>query len=169
MGISLAAAARDAGIRLTLLDTLYLHGGFSPDAPAGYAPLLEEQARFSDGSAEEWADRVDGLAATISGPNTAVGAAVALGACGGPDFDRGSRRVGLPTTRRHFHVHVSEQPAENRHCLEALGRTPIAVVAEEGGLGPQHHPGPCHARHGSRHRHGRRGRRDVLSVPDDRA
>ena len=39
MGVSLAAAAKEAGIRLTLLDTLYLHGGFASDAASGYAPL----------------------------------------------------------------------------------------------------------------------------------
>ena len=35
-----------------------------------------------------------------------------------------------------LHVHVSEQPAENRQCFEAHGRTPIAVIAGAGGLGP---------------------------------
>ena len=69
---SLVAAARDAGVRLTLLDTLYLHGGLDagtardhgplrPDSSSGYSLLKPEQARFSDGSAECWAERVEGI------------------------------------------------------------------------------------------------------------
>ena len=87
MGVSLAAAATDAGIRLTLLDTLYLHGGFASDAASGYAPLREEQARFSDGSCEEWADRMDDLAAAILRPEYRGRRGGALGARGGPDVD----------------------------------------------------------------------------------
>ena len=135
MGISLAAAARDAGIRITLLDTLYLHGGFAPDAPSGYAPPLEEQARFSDGSAEEWADRVDCLAAAISSPTTAVGAAVHSVRAVDPT-SIGIAARWAADNQAPLHVHVSEQPAENRRCLETLGLTPIAVIADAGGLGP---------------------------------
>lgn len=135
MGVALAAAANDAGIRLTLLDTLYLHGGFAPDAPTGYAPRLEEQARFSDGSAEAWAVRVDDLAAAVTGPKTRVGAAVHSVRA----VDPPSIKIAAGWAADHnapLHVHVSEQPAENRGCLEVLGRTPIGVIADEGGLGP---------------------------------
>ena len=135
MGVSLAAAATDAGIRLTLLDTLYLHGGFASDAASGYAPLREEQARFSDGSCEEWADRMDDLAATICGPNTAVGAAVHSVRAVDPT-SIGIAARWAADNHAPLHVHVSEQPAENRGCLEAHGRTPIAVIAGAGGLGP---------------------------------
>ncbi|MFT4264738.1 MAG: amidohydrolase family protein, partial [Nocardioides sp.] len=56
MGHALLAAARDAGIRITLLDTLYLSSGFG-DAPEGV------QRRFSDGTAEAWRERVSALTA----------------------------------------------------------------------------------------------------------
>ena len=135
MGVSLAAAAKEAGIRLTLLDTLYLHGGFAPDAASGYAPLRPEQARFSDGSSEEWAARMDDLAATICGPNTAVGAAVHSVRAVDP-MSIGIAARWAAENHAPLHVHVSEQPAENRRCLEAHGRTPIAVIAGAGGLGP---------------------------------
>ena len=52
MGEVLRLAAADAGIRLTLLDTCYLHGGF------GIAPD-DVQRRFSDGDADSWAARVE--------------------------------------------------------------------------------------------------------------
>ena len=135
MGISLAAAATDAGIRLTLLDTLYLHGGFASGTASGYAPLREEQARFSDGSCEEWADRMDDLAATICGPNTAVGAAVHSVRAVDPT-SIGIAARWAADNHAPLHVHVSEQSAENRQCLETHGRTPIAVIAGAGGLGP---------------------------------
>ena len=135
MGVSLAAAAREAGIRLTLLDNLYLHGGFASDAPSGYAPLLEGQARFSDGSAQAWSDRVDDLAATITGPTTAVGAAVHSVRAVDPTSIGVAARWAADH-RAPLHVHVSEQLTENWECTAALGRTPIAVMADAGGLSP---------------------------------
>ena len=54
MGEALVAAARDAGLRITLLDTCYLTGGIDQ-------PLGDVQQRFSDGSAETWAGRVASL------------------------------------------------------------------------------------------------------------
>ena len=135
MGVALAEAARDAGIRLTLLDALYLHGGFSSDPVAGYAPLAAEQARFSDGCAGAWADRLDDLAAAISGPTTAVGAAVHSVRAVDPTSIGVAARWAAGN-RAPLHVHVSEQPAENRRCREALGQNPIEVLAGAGGLGP---------------------------------
>ena len=135
MGTALAAAAEDAGIRLTLLDSLYLHGGFARGAPSGYAPLLEEQSRFSDGSSKDWARRVDGLAAAISGPRTRVGvAAHSVRAVDPASIGMAARWAA--DNQAPLHVHVSEQPAENQRCLETHGRTPTGVIADAGGLGP---------------------------------
>ena len=39
---------------------------------------------------------------------------------------------GLP-----LHMHVAEQPAEVAACVEETGRTPVALLAEEGVLGPR--------------------------------
>ena len=54
MGRALLAAAADAGLRITLLDTCYLASG-PGQPPAGV------QERFSDGSAARWADRVEAM------------------------------------------------------------------------------------------------------------
>ncbi len=146
MGVALAAAAQEAGIRLTLLDTLYLHGGFDSGAASGYAPLRSEQVRFSDGSPEKWAVRMDDLAAAIGGPNTVTGAAVhSVRAVDQTAIGVAARWAA--DNQAPFHVHVSEQPAENRECRKAFGRTPIAVIAEAGGLGP--HTTLVHATHAS--------------------
>ena len=46
----LVEAARVVGVRLTVLDTCYLHGGIG-------RPPDEVQRRFSDGTVEAWAER----------------------------------------------------------------------------------------------------------------
>ena len=135
MGAALVAAARDAGLRLTLLDTLYLHGGLDASTARGYSPLRPEQARFSDGSAERWAERAEDLAAAASGPEVRVGAAVHSVRA----VDPASIKVAVDWTRDRgapLHFHASEQPAENEQCLAVHGRTPVEVIAEAGGLGP---------------------------------
>ena len=135
MGAVLVAAARDAGLRLTLLDTLYLHGGLDADPTHGYSPLRPEQARFSDGSAERWAERAGSLAAAVSGPAVRVGAAVHSVRA----VDPASVKVAIDWARDQdapLHFHASEQPAENEQCLAVHGRTPVEVIADTGGLGP---------------------------------
>ena len=156
MGKALVAAARDAGLRLTLLDTLYLHGGLdagpttghsapadptaghsapAPDPAHGHSPLRPEQARFSDGSAERWAERAEDMAAAVSGPEVMVGAAVHSVRA----VDPASIKVAVDWARHRdapLHFHASEQPAENDQCLAVHGRTPVEVIAQAGGLGP---------------------------------
>ena len=66
MGAAVIAAAREVGIRITLIDTCYLHGGIAEAVGAG-------QRRFSDRTAERWAERVGALE---SGPTVRIGAAI---------------------------------------------------------------------------------------------
>ncbi|MDP8978521.1 MAG: amidohydrolase family protein, partial [Actinomycetota bacterium] len=56
MGAALAAAADEAGLRLTLVDTCYLRGGFD-------TPLDGPQLRFADADADAWARRASDAAA----------------------------------------------------------------------------------------------------------
>jgi formiminoglutamate deiminase len=123
MGTAVIEAARQAGIRITLLDTCYLHGGVGEE-PEG------SQRRFSDGSAEAWAQRVSALE---PGPGARLGAAIHSVRAVDPG---GAAVVAALAAERSWplHAHVSEQPAENERCLEAFGRTPSAVLAEAGAL-----------------------------------
>ncbi|MFC7341039.1 formimidoylglutamate deiminase [Saccharopolyspora griseoalba] len=122
MSHALAQAARDTGIRLTLLDTCYLSGGFGRE-------LDEVQRRFSDGDAASWASRVERFHA----PDVLVGAALhsvrAVPVEAIPE-------VVAQADRAPLHVHLSEQRAENEACLAAHGRTPTQLLADEGALGP---------------------------------
>jgi formiminoglutamate deiminase len=126
MGAALVAAAREAGIRITLLDTCYVAGGLAANGPL---PLTAQQRRFGDGDAMRWAERVSAL---HDEPHARIGAAI--------HSVRGVPREQLPTivaaaTGRPLHVHLSEQPAENEQCMAAYGLTPTALLAVAGALG----------------------------------
>jgi formiminoglutamate deiminase len=123
MGAAVVAAARDAGLRIALLDACYLSSGFGA-MPDGV------QRRFSDGSAEAWAERVGAL--SFDDRHIVVGAAVhSVRAV--PAGDLKTVATALPD--RPLHIHLSEQPAENDACLEAYGLTPTGLLAEHGLLG----------------------------------
>ncbi len=112
MGDALRSAAAAAGIAITLLDTCYVSSGFG-------APPEGVQLRYSDGTAERWAERVgDGPAAIHS--------------------VRAVPRDQLHVFRGRapLHVHLSEQVAENDACLAAYGVTPTRLLHDEGLLGP---------------------------------
>ncbi|MET0132593.1 MAG: formimidoylglutamate deiminase [Kibdelosporangium sp.] len=124
MAEALRTAAKDAGIRVTLLDTLYLTGGIE-------TPLSAHQLRFSDGSVDAWASRVSALR---SDSVLLAGAAIhSVRAVPRPDIARLVRA--WPTGP--LHVHLSEQPAENMACLNAYGLTPTELLADEGVLSPR--------------------------------
>ncbi|MCW2981144.1 MAG: Formiminoglutamic iminohydrolase [Solirubrobacterales bacterium] len=124
MGVAVIAAAREAGIRITLLDTCYLHGGIGLDPTEG-------QRRFSDGTAERWAERVGALE---GGPTVRIGAAIHSVRAVAPEeaavVAAWAREREVP-----LHAHVSEQPDENAASIAAYGRTPTEVLAEAGALG----------------------------------
>ncbi|MFD7133680.1 formimidoylglutamate deiminase [Streptomyces sp. NPDC059894] len=124
MGEALIEAAAEAGIRITLLDTAYLSSGFGQ-------PPDTHQLRFSDGSADAWAERCSLLKER---DHTRIGAAVhsvrAVPAGQLATVARWAEERGAP-----LHVHLSEQTAENDACREAHGCTPTQLLAEHGVLG----------------------------------
>ena len=127
MGDAVRRAARDAGLRLTLLDACYLAGGLGAD---GHAPLGPDQLRFGDGDAARWAERFHQLA---DDTNTRVGAAI--------HSVRAVPRDAIPSVveavgDRPLHVHLSEQVAENTACREFYGVTPTRLLDDAGALGP---------------------------------
>ncbi|MFI7012080.1 formimidoylglutamate deiminase [Streptomyces sp. NPDC050145] len=124
MGEALIAAADEAGIRITLLDTAYLSAGFgkAPDA---------HQARFSDGTADAWAERASLLK---DRPHAKIGAAVhSVRAV--PAEQLSTVAEWARARRVPLHVHLSEQIAENEACQAAHGCTPTELLAEHGVLG----------------------------------
>lgn len=131
MGEALIAAAADVGIRLTLLDTCYLHG-----APG--EPLAPEQRRFGDGSVGAWTDRWRALHASSTArapqdsPAVTVGAAIHSVRAVTPD-EIAEIVDGLPRSVP-LHVHLSEQVAENEQSVGAYGMRPTAILHRAGAL-----------------------------------
>ena len=125
MGRALVEAAHDAGLRITLLDTCYLASGIG-SSPAGV------QTRFSDGTADRWADRV----AAFDAGDVVLGAAIhsvrAVPRDQMKDVAAWTDEQDAP-----LHVHLSEQVAENDACIDAYGATPTEVLAGAGALGPR--------------------------------
>lgn len=126
MGLALIEAARVAGLRITLLDTLYLSSGFG-------APPQGAQVRYDDGSADDWAARVDALAGTDSA--LVAGALHSVRALPSEPASALSPLAAWADGRP-LHVHLSEQVAENDGCLAAYGVTPTRLLADHGLLGP---------------------------------
>jgi len=121
MGHALIAAAGEAGIRITLLDALYL------TASVDGRPLEGVQGRFGDRDLDGWLERTDALQAA---PHARLGAAVhsvrAVPA----------HLLGGLAGRAPLHVHLSEQRAENEQCLATHGCTPTELLQRHGILGP---------------------------------
>lgn len=130
MGHALIQAARDAGLRIALLDTCYLTGGIG-------IRLVGPQLRFGDGDADRWAARAEELAAAYAdAPDVVIGAAVhsvrAVPAEQMPVVAEFANRHAAP-----IHVHLAEQRAEVEACVEAYCATPAQVLYDRGVLGPR--------------------------------
>jgi formiminoglutamate deiminase len=124
MGKAIIEAAKRAGIRITLLDVAYLHGGLNGEA------LRDEQKRYTDVSIENWLARVDALG--NGNAEHTIGLA--------PHSVRAVNEIELAKIAEHrqdrvVHIHVSEQTAENDACRKATGRTPTQVLNDAGLLG----------------------------------
>lgn len=127
MSAAVLAAAADVGIRITLLDTLYLHGGIGPDR--GYMEPNPIQERFSDRSATAWAARLSqfGTIGGLARLGVAIHSVRAV--------DPAAMRVAAGWAEAHdtpLHIHLSEQPAENEQCLAAHGSTPTQLLERLG-------------------------------------
>jgi formiminoglutamate deiminase len=128
MADAVVAAARDAGIRLTLLDTLYRYGGRAADGTA-LEPSAAQRPFISD--VDGWLARHESLA--FSGVARRGAAIHSLRAVDPDDVVR----VVAATGDEPLHAHVSEQPAENAQVEAAFGRSPVAVLRDAGALGPR--------------------------------
>jgi formiminoglutamate deiminase len=112
---AIVAAAREAGVRLTLLDACYLEGGLE---------------RFHDPSASAWAARVSALE-----PDDCVriGAAIHSIRAVDPESARVVAAVAVENGWP-LHAHVSEQIGENEECQRRYGDSPTAVLHLAGAL-----------------------------------
>ncbi len=126
LGEALIDAAREEGIRITLIDACYLRGGLDS------RPLDAEQMPFSDGDADSWARRVDEL---TEGEGVRIAAAIHSVRAVDPE----SMRIVATYARERkvpLHIHLAEQPAEVEECMQVEHCTPTELLEREGILGP---------------------------------
>jgi len=117
MSRALIAAARETGIRLTLLPVLYMSGGFDG------RPLSERQRRFGN-SVESYLALLETLRSE-EGPLLRVGIALhSLRAVPESALRElfGIRHV---ATGQPIHIHIAEQVAEVEECVALRGSRPV--------------------------------------------
>lgn len=116
MALALIDAARDAGIGLTLLPTLYLTGGFDGRA------LSARQARFGH-TVEAFLALVERLR-SLESAHLRVGIALHSLRAVPPDA-LAAVLAAAPLRRGPIHIHVAEQIAEVQDCLSLRGARPV--------------------------------------------
>ncbi len=143
MGQALIAAAGEAGIRITLLDTLYL------TSTVDGAALVGPQVRFGDGDMDSYGERHALLRAgrhcrigIAAHSVRAVPAAAIATLAGLADSETNAETNADANTDANptgaavpLHAHLSEQRAENEACQARYGRTPTQVLYDSGALG----------------------------------
>ena len=121
-------AARQAHIRLCLLWTVYVQGGFKQ-------ALSPRQQRFSVLEQDDVRRALDRLEQLCDQPRTSYGLALhsvrAVPSSWLGPLAEEARSRGIPV-----HIHVSEQPKEVSDCQAATGHTPVSLLAQEDVLGP---------------------------------
>jgi formiminoglutamate deiminase len=121
-------AAREVGLRICLLSTLYERAGFAGK------PLHPAQERFVL-TLDAWQQRVTELASQYAGdPLVVIGTAIHSVRAVPPEH-LAEAAATLPDAP--LHVHVSEQPAENEACLAVTGRTPVQLLSDAGIWSPR--------------------------------
>lgn len=117
MGEALMEAAKDAGIKITLIPIFYQKGGFGQ-------PPNARQRRFISAHFEDYA-RLFEASAEICKRYESANIAVGIHSMRGVDHRDILRAVKELPTDVPFHMHISEQLKEVEDCLKALGKRPV--------------------------------------------
>jgi formimidoylglutamate deiminase len=116
------AAARSAGIRLTLLQSYYRTGGID-------RPLVGGQLRFRVPDVASYWRQLELLSGALTGSDQTLGVAPHSLRAAAPaeiaELARGARERGLP-----FHIHAEEQRQEIADSVERYGAPPMRVLLD---------------------------------------
>jgi formiminoglutamate deiminase len=127
MSEAVIRAAKDAGLRISLLRVLYARAGAGK--PPGAA-----QRRFCDVALDDGLADVATLAARYrNDPDVTVGVAPHSVRAIPPSWLAAIARFAADH-RLPVHMHVAEQPAEIEACLAETGRRPVELLADQGML-----------------------------------
>src|SRR5215213_8379358 len=117
MGEALLEAAREAGIKITLIPIFYQKGGFGVEAG-------ERQRRFISKTFDDYArlfEASEAVCRKYENANIAVGVH-SLRGVEAADIRRAATDLPCDVP---FHIHVSEQLKEVEDCIAFLGRRPV--------------------------------------------
>jgi formiminoglutamate deiminase len=118
-------AARDVGLRITLLRVLYHRNGFHQVAQGA-------QRRFCDADVDRALDDVSDLMKKYAlDHGVKVGVAPHSVRAVSRDWIVAAHRLAA-AKQLPFHMHVAEQPREVEECKTEYGKTPVAMLAEAG-------------------------------------
>jgi formiminoglutamate deiminase len=125
MAARIAAAGAQARIGLTLLPSLYTHGGFGgAPAGAGQRRFLNDPDRFL-----ALLERTQAIAASLPGSRVGI-APHSLRAV----TPQALRTVCAAAPDGPIHIHAAEQTREVEDCIAALGRRPVEWLIDNAGL-----------------------------------
>lgn len=128
MSDALLAAAREAGIGITLLPTLYQVGGFDG------RPLAARQARFAH-AVDDFLGLVSGLRAREDA-ELRVGVAIHSLRAVPPDSLAALLSTGVADAAP-VHIHVAEQIGEVDDCLRERGARPVEWLLDHAAVDPR--------------------------------
>ena len=123
-------AARDVGLRIALLRVAYARAGFQKEPDPRQRRFIEPDRLVFIRHAESLARALD------ADPHAWLGVAPHSVRAVPVEYLRSLREY---SWMRHLplHMHVAEQPAEVEACVAEHGRTPVALLADEGVLSPR--------------------------------
>ena len=125
MAAHIAAAAAETGIGLTLLPSLYMHGGF------GGAPPIEGQRRFLN-TPDRFAALLARSRAIVKAlPDARVGIAPHSLRAVTPEA---LRDVIAANPKGPIHIHAAEQVREVQDCVAAVGKPPVAWLLDNANI-----------------------------------
>jgi formimidoylglutamate deiminase len=124
-------AARDVGLRIALLRVAYARSGFRVEENA-------RQRRFIEAEPETYLRNVDSLRAELARDDSENSKAAWVGVAPHSvravplNYLREVSDYAARTSNVPLHMHVAEQPAEIRACLEEYKRRPVQFLESEG-------------------------------------
>ena len=121
-------AAKDAGVRIVLIESYYRTGGIGQ-------PLQGGQLHFCTNSVDEYWQQVDRIAGVVDRRTQSIAASAHSIRAASIDeiaeLHQEATRRALP-----FHMHVEEQPQEIEDCMQHYGKRPLALLNERLDINP---------------------------------
>jgi formimidoylglutamate deiminase len=127
LALEVVRAARDVGLRIALLRVAYARAGFRKEPDPRQRRFIEPDPAVFIRHAESLARDLD------ADPHAWLGVAPHSVRAVPVEYLREVSEYARASGRP-LHMHVAEQPAEVEACLAETGRTPVALLADEGVL-----------------------------------